>query len=250
MKGNDAGCEAATCYRQYHQQLSCVEEAEDEGADEAGTAEQYHRYDVELLRGYLGINLCHAFLHQDAGAILDDEGPAHNLCAHIEELGEYAFTIVRHAEDAAKGRHEVDLVVFLAVLRHLGKQDDEEDGEDDQTDNQVWIDQYRKVVFLDCLKLAIREIGAPRRIKRVEFGLDEVHRHIHTEQRTHRVERLRQVQSACSRLFGSHRQNVRVARCLQKGESAGKDEVGEEEWIIFAHHLCWIEEECTEGIES
>ena len=130
MKGNDAGCEAATCYRQYHQQLSCVEEAEDEGADEAGTAEQYHRNDVELLRSYLGINLCHTFLHQNAGTILDDEGPAHNLCAHIEELGEYAFTIVRHAEDAAKGRHEVDLVVLLAVLRHLGKQDDEEDGED------------------------------------------------------------------------------------------------------------------------
>ena len=250
MKGNDAGCEAATCYRQYHQQLSSVEEAEDEGADEAGTAEQYHRYDVELLRGDLGINLCHAFLHQDAGTILDDEGPAHNLCAHIEELGEYAFTIVRHAEDAAQGRHEVDLVVLLAVLRHLGKQDDEEDGEDNQTDNQVWIDQYRKVVFLDSLKLAVREIGAPSRIKWVEFCLDEVHCHIHTQQRTHRVERLRQVQSACSRLFGSHREYVRIARCLQKGESAGQDEVGEEEWIVFAHHLCRIEEECAEGIES
>lgn len=108
--------------------------------DGVRTAEQYYQAHVELLRGDLGINLSHTFLHQNAGTILDDEGPAHNLCAHIEELGEYAFTIVRHAEDAA-GRHEVNLVVFLAVLRHLGKQDDEEDGEDDQTDNQVWIDR-------------------------------------------------------------------------------------------------------------
>lgn len=65
-----------------------------------------------------GINLCHTFLHQDAGTILDDEGPAHNLCAHIEELGEYAFTIVRHAEDAAKGRQRLILLSFK-VLRHL-----------------------------------------------------------------------------------------------------------------------------------
>ena len=32
----------------------------------------------------------------------------------------------------------------------------EEDGEDDQTDNQIWIDQYRKVVLLDSLKFACR----------------------------------------------------------------------------------------------
>ena len=76
-------------------------------------------------------------LHQDAGTILDDEGPAHNLRTHIEKLGEYAFTIVWHAKDAAQGRHEVNLVAFLAVLWHIGEQDDEEDGEHNQTDNQV-----------------------------------------------------------------------------------------------------------------
>ena len=155
-----------------------------------------------------------------------------------------------HAEDAAQGWHEVDLVVFLAVLRHLGEQDDEEDGEDNQTDNQIWIDQYRKVVLLDSLKFACRQIGAPSRIKRVELCLDEVHRHIHTQQRTYRVERLRQVQSACSCFFCTHRKDVRIARCLQEGESAGQDEVGEEKRIVFARHLCRIEEECTEGIES
>ena len=49
MKGNDANREATASYRQYHQQLTGIEEAEDEGADEARAAEQYHRYDVELL---------------------------------------------------------------------------------------------------------------------------------------------------------------------------------------------------------
>ena len=155
-----------------------------------------------------------------------------------------------HGEDASQGGQEVYLVVLVAVLGHRPEHNDEEHGEDYESDGEVRTYKHRKVVLLHRLKLFGREIGARGCIKRIELGLDEVHSHVHAQQRAHRIERLRQIESAGGCFFGSHRQNVGVARCLKKRKTAREDEVGGEERIVLARHLGGIEQESAQSVES
>ena len=250
LQGDDSHYQCAAGDGKKHKQLAGVDVAQEEGTDETRAAEYHHCYDVVLLRYHFGSLLAHSISHEYACAVLDDEGPAHNLNAYIEELCNDAFAIMWYGEDAAQGGQEVYLVVLVAVLGHWPEQNDEEHGEDYESDGEVRTDKHRKVVLLHGLKLFRREIGACGCIERIELGLDEVHSHVHAQQRAHRIERLRQIESACGSLFGSHRQDVGVARCLKKRQTAREDEVGGEERIVLARHLGGIEKESAQSVES
>ena len=155
-----------------------------------------------------------------------------------------------HGEDTAQCGQEVYLLVLVAILRHRPEQDDSEHGNDYESDGEVWTYEHRKVVLLHCLKLVGRQIGARCGVERIELGLDEVHSYVHAQQRPHRIERLCQVESAGGCFFSSHRQDVGIARCLKKRESAREYEVGGEERIVLARHLGGIEQEGAQSVES
>lgn len=194
-----------------HQQLARVEIAKEEGADEAREAEDAHRHDVVLLRHHFGLLLGHALGHEDARAVLYDECPAHYLHADIEELGDDTLTVMGQTEDVAQGREEVDVVVLVAVLGHLHEEDDKEHGENDKADYQIRTDKHREVILLYRLKLVGGETAARCRVERTELRLDEVHCHVHSKQRTHRVERLGKVEPPRGRLLRTHGENVGIA---------------------------------------
>ena len=219
------------------------------GGHETRADEQQHGGNVEALGEHFGGLLAHALGHEHAGAVLDDESPAHDLCTDVEELGNDALAVVFQREDAAERGHEMDFLVLVAVLRHLHEQDDEEHGHDDQSDGQIGRDEHREVGFLHRVELCFREVGTLGRRHRVEPRLDEVHGHIHADDGAAGVEALGHVQSARGGLFGAHREDVGVAGGLKERESAGHDEIGDEETAIHAHHLRREEEQRARGIK-
>ena len=245
-----AADECAARNGERHKQVAGVDVTKQECADETRTAEDDHRNDVVLLRHHLGCLLGHALSHQYARAVLDDEGPAHDLNAYVEELRYHALSVVGQREDAAQRRHEVDVVVLVAVMRHLLEENEHEHGEDNDADGKVRTDEHAQVALLHRLKLCVVELCACRRVERTDLSLNEVHRHEHAQQRAHRVERLRKVQTACRCFLGSHRQDVRVRRCLEERQTARQYEVGDKERIVFARHLSRIEQQRAERIKT
>ncbi len=91
-------------------------------------------------------------------------------------------------EYAAQGRNEVDVVVLVTVLRHLGKENYEEHCHNHKSYDKIRTDEHRQVVILYCLKLAVGEGSTRGCVKWIELRLDEVHSHIHAKQRSHRIE--------------------------------------------------------------
>ena len=154
--------------------------------------------------------------HEDACTILDDECPAHDLGTYIEELCNYPFAIALDSKDALQGRTEVNFLRLVAVLRHLGKENHQEHGSNHQTDNQIRTNQYAQIRLLQGFEFVTREQGTFVRFHRTELGLDEVHRYVHTEQGTHRVERLSQIQSAGSCCFIAHGEDVWIGTGFQE----------------------------------
>ena len=219
------------------------------GGHETGADEEQHSGDVEALGEHFGGLLAHAFGHEDARAVLDDEGPAHDLRTHVEELGDDALAIVSEGEDAAQGGHEMDVAVLVAVLGHLDEHDDDEHGHDDESDGQIGRDEDGEVGLLHGVKLLGREVGALGGRHGVEPCLDEVHGHIHADDGAAGVEALGHVESARGGFLGAHREDVGVAGGLEERESAGHDEIGDEEASVDAHHLGREEEQRARGIE-
>ena len=87
-------------------------------ADKPAAAEEDHCGDVVLLREDFRIDFTHAALHEDPRSILDDEGPAHDLYAHIEELCQHALTVAGDADEPLqRGAHR--LGALLVHRRHL-----------------------------------------------------------------------------------------------------------------------------------
>ena len=84
----------------------------------------------------------------------------------------------------------------------------------------------------------------------METRLNEIHGHEHAQQGAHRVERLGQVQTTCSRFLGTHGEDVGVTAGFQEGKAAGQNEIGYQEGIILARHLGRKEEEGAERIQS
>ena len=116
------------------------------------------------------------------GSILDDEGPAHDLDADIEKLRDHSLAVTRNGENAPERRKEVDVVRLIVVCRHLCELDQEEQGDDDEPDDQIRLDQNREVRIPDCREFGICELCAPGGVERIHLRLNEMHRHIHADQ--------------------------------------------------------------------
>ena len=84
----------------------------------------------------------------------------------------------------------------------------------------------------------------------IEFSLDEIHGHKHTDDRTTGIEALSHIQTARGSLFWSHGEDVGVTRGLKERQPASHDEVGHEETAVDAYCLCGKEQKCACGIES
>ena len=166
-------------------------------------------------------------------AILDDEGPAGDLRAHIEELGHDPLPVPHIPQQPSQRRRKrPGLPGFLLPGRHPHQQHQHENRHQHDTDDRIRSDHHRQVRRLDGLERGIVQDGTLRRAQRVHTGLDEIHRHPHPAQRPDRIERLRQVQPACRRLLVAHRQDERIGRCLQERKAAGQDEIRDQERII------------------
>ena len=100
--------------------MTCIDKAEEPGADETTAAEDDHGCNVVLLAKYFCAFLIHAGAHEVTGTILDDESPAHDLCSYVEELGNDSLSVVLTFEDSLDGRYEVDAGILIAVVWHLG----------------------------------------------------------------------------------------------------------------------------------
>ena len=86
-------------------------------------------------------------------SILNDESPAHDLCADIEELGDNSFAVMLAMEDAFQGRDKINLVLLILVERHFGNPDDDQHHYDDNTYDEVGGCQCLQVCIPDCFKL-------------------------------------------------------------------------------------------------
>ena len=60
---------------------------------------------------------------------------------------------------------------------------------------------------------------------------------------------MREIQPPGRGLLGSHGKNVGIGACLKERESAGQDEIRNEERIVAARHFCREEEQRPDGIE-
>ena len=69
----------------YRQQPAAIHILHQEGAHKASREEEAHGHDVVVL--------CRGLADAQIVGILDDEGPDHDLCGHIEHLGDYSFAI-------------------------------------------------------------------------------------------------------------------------------------------------------------
>ena len=143
----------------------------------------------------------------------------------------------------------MDVLVLVAVLRHLGEQNDDEHGHDDQSDSQIGRDEHREVGFLHRVELFTGEVCTLCRRHRIKPRLDEIHGHIHADDGAAGIEALGHVQAPRGGLLASHREDVGVAGGLEERESAGHDEIGDEETAIHAHHLRGEEEQRARGIK-
>ena len=203
-----------------------------------------------MLREHFCFLFAHAFRHEDARAILNDEGPAHDLCSHIEELSNHTFAVAAQTKNALDGWEEVDVVALVGILRHLFEKDDEEHDDDDDADEQVRGDEYAEVAILHGIEFGRAKQGALLGAGRVEASLYEIHGNEHADDTAAWVEALGKVESSSGGFFRTHRENIRVATGFEERQSAGHDEVSNEEATVGANHLRRKEEQGTCGIES
>ena len=220
--------------RQNHQQFARIQIPQQERADEAAQAEDYHGVDVVSLRKHLGGLLVHSHAGKQTGAVLDDEGPAHNLRSDVEELCKNPFPVPANGENPFQSRNKVDIVRLIVVRRIFLEQDQEKERQDHDPDQQIRADQDGKIGIFDGFEFRIGKRLALGGVQRTHPRLNEVHGDIHPEKRSHRIERLRQIQTTGRGLFRSHRKDVGIRACLQKGESACQDEIRKKERIVIA----------------
>ena len=81
-------------------------------------------------------------------------------------------------------------MVLITILRHFREEDNKEHQYDDSPNGKVGRDQYIEIGILQCLKLCITQQGALITTHRIQLGLNEVHRHKHTDDRTTGIETL------------------------------------------------------------
>ena len=144
----------------------------------------------------------------------------------------------------------MDVVTLVGVLRHLREEDDEEHHHDDRSDGEIGGDEHIEVGILHRLEVGIAQQGPFVAAQGIELRLDEVHRHEHTDDRTAGVKTLGEVQAARGGFRLTHREDIGVAGGLEKRQTTGHNEVGDEETTVDADGLRGEEQQGTRGIES
>ena len=217
------------------------------GTHEARRAEQDHRHNIVPLAQDLRRLLSHPLGHEHLRAVLDNERPAGNLRADVEELRQDAFAVGPVRQQPPHGRPEGPRqpAVPGAPFRHPHQQHQHEKHRQHNPDRGIRLHDHGQVGRLDGLEGRIVQRRPLRARERIQPRLDQVHRHEHPAERPDRVEALRQVQPPRRRLPRSpsaiplchsersegisfprfHRQNKRVRRRLQETQPAGQDEV-------------------------
>ena len=202
-----------------------------------------------MLREHLGGLFVHALAHEDAGAVLDDEGPTHDLGAHIEELCHHAVPVLSDGKHVADGLSDADHLARVAQTRHAREAEEQQDDQDCRADEEIGRDEDGQVVGLHGLERGVGERRARGGVHRIEACLDEVHGHIHAQERADGVERLRQIEPAGGRFLGSHLQDVRVCARFEERQAARKDEVSQQERVVAAACLGRMEQQRAGCIE-
>ena len=158
--------------------------------------------------------------------------------------------IVRLTKDALDGWEKIHFVTLVAILRHLLEEDDEEHDDDDESNQQIWGDEHAEVAFLHGIELSRTEQSTLLGAGWVEASLDEVHGDIHANDTSARIEALCEIESARGSFFRTHRKNIRIATRFEERQSAGHDEIGNEETAVGTNHFRWKEKKGACGIES
>ena len=219
---------------------------------EARTAEQSHCHDIQPLTQDFCRLFIHAFPHEHMCSILNDECPAGNLCSDIEELGNHTITISFVGKQTLEGwtKRQRHPPCFFLLDRNLGQENQHKHNRQQNANGCIGFHHHRQVRCLQGLKRGIVQQCTFSCRKRIHPCLDEIHRHEHTTQRPHGIERLCQVQSSCRRFRFSHRQNKRVGTRFQETQSASQDEISHQERIIIPDACCGDEHQRSDGIQS
>ena len=103
------------------------------------------------------------------------------MCADIKELCNDSFPVVRDGKNALQRRDEIDIVSLVAIVWHLGHTDYQQHDQDNQSDQQVGSDQYRKVGIAYLFEFALGKLASCYRAQGIKPVLNEMHRHVHTQ---------------------------------------------------------------------
>ena len=233
------------------QQHARIHIAHEEGRDEAAAQKQRHGDDVVHLRRGL--------VDAEVVGVLDDEGPRHNLGGDIEHLRDDTLAInavfPQVRERLARRMDVAEGFLLLALrLRHLRQSNDDENTDDNKSDRHVWIANHSQIVHANRCFFGFRERSEDDLSGCVATVANELRKHDerghrHARQRPHRIEGLREVQSARRGLFRTKRQDERIGGRFEKSESEGQDVERQAEEHETLLRGCRNEQECADGVE-
>ena len=132
----------------------------------------------------------------------------------------------------------VGLDIRKPRLAELFEIDDHKHQGYDKTYDEIVRDEYAEVCVAHGCEVGIAQQGTLVGRGRIEFSLDEVHGHIHATERAHRIEALGQIEAARTGFLSTHRQDIRITRCLKKRQAAGQNKVGHQEGIVHTRPRC------------
>ena len=182
-----------------------------------------------LLGKDFGLKFSHTLFHKDPGPVMDDECPAHDLCTHIEKLGNYTLSVPWKAEYSFERGYKVDGMILIIVSWHPDHGDDDQHHQDDYANNNIRVGQYAQVMVFNRFKFSRGQIHASCSIEGVQPGLYEILGNEHSCKGSHGIEGLGKIQAPGGSFFGSHGKDVWIGTGFEKGKSAGKYEIGKKE---------------------
>ena len=233
------------------QQLTCVHPLHTIRAQESSCQVQRHGADIKHLS--LGL------VDTQVVGILYDEGPYHDLCGHITHLCKHTLTVdIVVPEIPERRTHAIGLsrsLLFLTLrLRHLGNGNHRQHNEHHQSDGHIRVAYHGQVVQTDVCLLGLTQQGEDNlssliALVRQQFRQHDKRGDSHTTERSHRIEGLRHVQPSGRGLLVAQREDKRISRCLQEGQTKGQDiqrDTEEGELLVVGGG---DKQECTDGIE-
>lgn len=127
------------------EEFSGTDEPEEPGADEAAAHEENHGGDVPFLGG--GETQAD-FLH----SVVDDVGPAHDLCTDVEGLGNDSSCEVGPAKDAAGDAEKGSVLLLGFEGRHLCEEKEHDEDDNDGSNDKVRGADVGEILGLEFLE--------------------------------------------------------------------------------------------------